>query len=278
MVNCEINPLQLAEEISPEDLREFYGGRRKKSAYKDLSRSAQYALEVALSLAVVEADGSQHHFDAARHLLEVMTSKNLPYGDRAFPALYPEAVILRAQLPVFDDRRLNFPEPSIDNMGLAHQGMVRILGSRVKRRRDHCLKIPIPESRRAELEMAGLLSRMGEAALFPYFAVGREERDNYHPEYNQDFYVITSEGLKVPIQIKTTVSNRTKTYAPQVLLLGRNEMQGVVREVNAAHGSISSLLRKEDGGRLSLRERRRLNTMSNYIIDRIQGHVETNLQ
>lgn len=274
----EITPLQLAEEIPTDELRKFYGGRRKSSAYKELSRSAQYYLETALNLAAVEPDESQHHFDTAHKLLEAMTSKNLPYGDKSFAALYPEAVILQAQLPVFDDRRLNFQEISIDSMGLAHGGMVRILGSRVKRRRDDCLKIPIPESRRAELEMAGLLSRMGEAALFPYFAVGREERSNDYSEYNQDFYVITSNGLKVPIQIKTTVNSRTKDYDPRVLLLGRNEMGGVVRDIDVVHGGISQLLRQEDSGGLSYRGRRRLDAMSRYVTDRVQEHAETNLQ
>ena len=278
MINREISPLQLAEEIPPEGLRKFYGGRRKKSAYKDLSCSAQYHLEAALSLVESEFDESQRHFDAARNLLEVMSSKNLPYGDKSFAALYSEAVILRAQLPVFDDRRLNFPEISIDTMRVSHGGLVRILGGRVNRRRDGCLKIPLPDSRRAELELAGLLSRMGEAALFPYFAVGREERSNDQSKCNHDFYTITPEGKKVAIQVKTTVSERTKEYDSHVLLLGRNEMGGVVQGADLAHGGISTLLRQEDGGNLSYRERYRLNSMSRYVIDRIQEHAETNLQ
>lgn len=278
MVNREITPLQLAEEIPPEDLQGFYGGRRKRSVYKDLSGSAQYHLEMALSLGGLDYDESQHHFDVACDLLEVMTSKKLPYGDKSFAALYPEAVILRAQLPAFDDRRLNFTEISIDSMEVSHVGLVRILGGRVNRRRDGCLKTPLPESRRAELEMAGLLSRLGEASLLPYFAVGREERSSDQSRYNHDFYVITSSGSKVPIQIKTTINSRTKTYDPQVLLLGRNEIEGVAHDVDVAHGGVSALLCKEENDRLSYKERRRMGAMSRYVIDRIQEHVETNLQ
>lgn len=278
MTNCEITPLQLAEEIPPEELRKFYDDPRKRSSYKYLSRLAQSSLEMSLSSARLEGRESQNYFDTARDSIKKMTSEELSFSDRSLNALYPEAVILESQLPVLDDRRLNFQGISTDSMELGYVGILRILHARVNRRREGRLKIPLPESRRAELEIAGLLSRMGEATLFPYFAVGREERSNTLSEYNHDFYVITKKGTKVPIQIKTTINDNTKKYDPQVLLFGRNRIGSVVQDVDVAHRGISSLLWREHFGSLSYRERRRLNSMSRYVEERVQEHIETNLQ
>ncbi|MDO4781058.1 MAG: hypothetical protein Q4A34_01530 [Candidatus Saccharibacteria bacterium] len=136
-------------------------------------------------------------------------------------------------------------------------------------------EVPLPDSRRNELELAGLLSRLGEAALFPYFATEREERSSRLPMMNHDFYVIDSSGRKIPIQAKIRPPRDGREYDPAVLVLTRKELMHAARKVDIQHGGVSQLLVKEEFGRLNYCERRRLKALSGYVIDKVQCHIET---
>lgn len=275
-----ITPLQLAEEMSIEDLDVVYGGRRKTSSMKKSAREAYHSLEASLRLGIDNDETSDDHFSEACKLLNYVTGEGLSYNEKSLNALYPEAIIFNAQLPAFDGRRSAFPSLSVDSIGEAHEGLVQILSDRVDRLRRGYLKLPIPEGRRTEIELAGLLSRMGEAALFPYFAVGREERDHRQSQYNHDLYLITENYKKVPIQIKTTILGKNKReYSREVLVIGRNEIEEKYPYLNAEYrNGISTLLTQESRGKLNDRDCLRLNSISRYVIDRVQEHVETNLQ
>lgn len=205
-----------------------------------------------------------------------MTEGSLPYEDRAFSPLYTEACILQAQLSVFEARSEHGYQLPIDNMGQAHAAMVSLLAMRCGRRKGR-LKVPLYESRRSELELAGLLSRLGEAELFPYYAVAREERDHVFSDLNHDCYVVRG-GSKVPIQIKTVRREGMKKYDPRVLVIARSDLSGVCHDVAVKHGGIAELLIGEDRQGLSYRERRRLKSLSDYMKDLIDEHVETTLR
>ena len=279
-----VTPLSLSEEVSLDLLQKYYGGKRK-TALKDASHTLHYNLEASLAAGVNEntdedADTSEDYFKTANALAQRITD-DPDYHDPAVSALYAEAVVLRAQLPVFHDRRYDVQGLSTDVMGLAHESMVRILRASPRRKKDDVLKLPFPESRRAELEMAGLLSRLGQAALWPYFATEREERSHVHSQYNHDIYIIMPDGdgsiRKVPIQIKSRRKEGMKKYDPRVLVLARSDLSSVVNSIDINHQGISKLLAAEEGA-ISYKDRQRLNSLSDYLRDRVQEHAETNLR
>lgn len=270
---AEITPLHLAEELSGAQVKKFYKGRKRP--YLELSRTAQYLLELLLHSG---ADAFSGEYDLLQNNFAALTEGNLPYSDPAFNVLYTESLILEAQLPVFEARaRQGFDLP-VDDMGAVHAAMTSILSARVKRQAKHGLKAPLHESRRAEVEIASLLSRLGIAALFPYWSVAREERNHQYGSLNHDCYVVTEKGKKVPIQVKTARHPRMRDYDDRVLVIARTDLATVCEKADVTRGGISKLIAGEQDGRLTYPERNQLNALSGYIVDLVQEHIETNLQ
>lgn len=272
-----ITPVQSAEDLSPEDIQRYYRCRRS-NAIRERVKSYQYHLEMALSTGFQE-DQELLHFDAFRDGVHAITSKTQgPTNDAYFPIAYNEARVFDAQSQGFYDRMIGLGLDD-DSVQIAHFGMLQILSPLRNGGGRRTRLFELRDSRRAEIEMACLLTRMGETALFPYFSTGREERNGSFSQFNHDFYLLGGDcdiWGKTMVQVKMTAAN--KTYAPEVLVLCRDELSKVADDVDLKHGGLSSLLVNEEFSRLSFKEKRRLKSMSRFVLDRIQEHQETNLR
>lgn len=266
-------PLLLAEQVPCAYLEEYYATRRRKRPYVAASWGAQCALESAL--AADEVTLSDEWYDAAEVGLVSMTDK-VDYADPAVDNLYPEAAMLRAQLPVFNARRSPVQDVKRDDIDEAHQRIVTLLVSRVHRRRPG-LKLPLSRSRRCEFELAALCSRLGKAAWFPYAATAREERHHDLSAMNHDLYLI-QDDQKIPIQVKSTLPEATDRYDPRVLVIAHSELAEVAGGIDVCHNGISELLADEEQGRLREGRLHALNRLTGYVIRRVEEHREINCQ
>lgn len=280
-----------AEQICPEALNGSYGrqtktesyqeykSREDNKAYKAKSSAMRYSLEQGLSHP--DDYEAKCFFDDAWRKLVELTEEELPDKVKRVPSYYYEAMIIKAQFNVFKERRHRDGIPLSETVLEAHGHMVNLLSfHRLKKSRSSDrLKAKMHDSLRTEIEMACLLTRLGDPRLFPYWALAREERNHDNPSQNHDWYLFDGSRKSPMVQIKTSHNGAQRQYDPKVLVIAKEELNGVVGSGCSVHnGAISQLLEKEANGSITEEGLRKLGRMSKYLSRRITKHSPTILQ
>lgn len=265
-------PDPLAESICYDALPGYYN-RRLRAPYSELVRSIHYRLEISLAL---PEDASKYrfgHMDIVSRLLEIATEGDLSTKATGVGQRYPELMIMRTQLPLFYERLQGYGLNS-GTVEKVHKKLVELLHDEPRDSQRGGLRLPLLPNQRVELEMACLLSRLGDPDLMPFQSTEREERHSDHPSLNHDWYVIYK-GSKIPVQIKNSdCRGGVRRYDERVLVITKKAiLEGIVGDSTP---DLSELLWQElfgdEPGKLE--SKGKLDEFSTICLQRIEEYLK----
>ena len=178
---------------------------RAKDPYKDAYHEIDYLLDFALA---APSAANETKIDTFRRLLHLRNNLGEGFDTSEWGRSVYEARLERLDifLPAFKDRIFE-SELSSRTMREVHAALVTWLQSFNERfiqpipSRDHAAR-SLVDHVRTEAEIQGLLTRLYSEKHFPWPTTQREEASHARSEHNHDFYTLSSDLTKVPIQAK----------------------------------------------------------------------------